>query len=781
MFIEQEIKKPETADEEGRSNLSQSSASCADVLFTVDTSGVVRSNQLLVRGWGLIDSKQVEVTLLDENKNPIDLLGECKERRSDVLAQLNLDDPTLNPGFCQLYNVQLQGECLFFHVRSGENEVTLPFDVVEINSKEVNAHYMNNFSSFVDELPLIDDRNNTSRTNDLEDDEAIHIDSFPLPLNDSCVEKNSNISVNIEKAGIFKNKFVIVRGWCADLENNMDITFSVEYESVALNVINCFKRERLDVVESLGLSESNIQHGFLLIAELPENFNLTKSVLNLHCIAKTTHIISVLDVRNSIQAHELEDKLLDTNKFTLLEVKEWLLSNLGASYLSELKKDFISLNSIKSNITVETFLICGDNGVFLRGWLDNYSDSLAGVYLNNGTHLSSNLLPLLNRKIRPDVNEAFDHLPAKYKSGFYCFSSIKKESENLSILLIEKTGKMANIPLVERTAEDNEIEATQHVLADVEALNSNLIQCYENHIMPALHGIWANRVMQPDSNAIKEYHYGTIPDNPSCSVIVPLYGRCDFVLHQISQFNKDETLGGMELIYVLDDPRIEQELLTLCEDVAKLYPVPFKVITGGKNLGYAGANNFGVSQAKSSKLLLLNSDVIPSENGWLNRMLDKYDRSENIGAMGVKLVFEDETIQHIGMAFSQSSQFAGIWLNEHPYKGMPATLVPKIDFKQSNTVTAACLMIDKEKFLEVGGFETCYILGDFEDSDLCLKLIKEGYSNYVLGTEKLYHLERQSQSLVDQGDWKFKLTLFNGWQHTVRWNNTINEIREENV
>jgi lipopolysaccharide export system protein LptC len=60
-------------------------------------------------------------------------------------------------------------------------------------------------------------------------------------------------------------------------------------------------------------------------------------------------------------------------------------------------------------------------------------------------------------------------------------------------------------------------------------------------------------------------------------------------------------------------------------------------------------------------------------------------------------------------------------------------------------------------------------------------LVEQGYENYVLGSEKLYHLERQSQSLVDQGDWKFKLTLFNGWQHTARWNNMINELREKNV
>jgi hypothetical protein len=47
-----------------------------------------------------------------------------------------------------------------------------------------------------------------------------------------------------------------------------------------------------------------------------------------------------------------------------------------------------------------------------------------------------------------------------------------------------------------------------------------------------------------------------------------------------------------------------------------------------------------------------------------------------------------------------------------------------------------------------------------------------------MGSVKLYHLERQSQSLVEPGDWKFKLTLYNGWQHTECWNNMLEKIKD---
>ena len=510
-------------------------------------------------------------------------------------------------------------------------------------------------------------------------------------------------------------------------------------------------------------------------------FTPAKQQLELKFKSSTSEKIAILDIEEKITHRDVENKLLDTQRFTLIEAKKWLIENLGASYFLEIKKEFVDTKSITTKIQVESAINCGKNGTFLRGWIDNHFDTLFAICVSNGSKISENLLPLLCRKVRPDVNETFSHLPQNYKSGFYCYSSIKKESAELAILLFEKSGAIVRIPLSVMMINDNEIMATQHVLVDVEPRNIDASECYEHHILPALQGIWSNRIKQPDDLSIKEFNFGVTPTVPRCSVIIPLYGRYDFVLHQISQFENDTALQDIEFIYVLDDPRIEQPLLSLCEDIAKLYSVPFKVITCGRNLGFSGANNLGVSRAKGEKLLLLNSDVIPSEHGWLVRMLDKYDNTENIGALGVKLVYEDETIQHIGMNFLMNREFGGIWLNEHQYKGMPVNLAPKFDFNKSNTVTAACLLIDKEKFESVGGFETRYILGDFEDSDLCLKLVEQGYDNYVLGSEKLYHLERQSQSLVDQGDWKFKLTLFNGWQHTSRWNNMINELREENV
>ncbi|MEI8641052.1 hypothetical protein P4S68_07820 [Pseudoalteromonas sp. Hal099] len=138
----------------------------------------------------------------------------------------------------------------------------------------------------------------------------------------------------------------------------------------------------------------------------------------------------------------------------------------------------------------------------------------------------------------------------------------------------------------------------------------------------------------------------------------------------------------------------------MCEDVSKLYSTPFKVITCGRNLGFSGCQQLWRDSGKGKKVIIIKFRSLSlQESGWLQRMLAKYSTTNNIGAMGVKLVYEDETIQHIGMQFNQSREFGGIWLNEHQYKGMPTNLAPKFEFNKSDTVTAACLLIDKEKDL----------------------------------------------------------------------------------
>jgi GT2 family glycosyltransferase len=299
----------------------------------------------------------------------------------------------------------------------------------------------------------------------------------------------------------------------------------------------------------------------------------------------------------------------------------------------------------------------------------------------------------------------------------------------------------------------------------------------DRNIGPALEAFTKTHPLSVSWEEVGSEVLGTLPEAPEVSVIVPLYGRIDFMEFQLAHFANDPWMAEhVELIYVLDDPKLRRDFMRVARDLSPLFRLPFRIVSYTENYGYAVANNIGARFARAPKLLLLNSDVMPIKAGWLARMVGEYDRLEEPGALGVKLLFEDGSIQHAGMAFEKSEIFE-MWLNEHPGKGLP-DLSPEEETKEVPAVTAACVMIDLERYGEGGGLSENYLLGDFEDSDLCLKLIEAGYRNYYLPEVSLVHLERQSQNLFSDSSWKTKVTLYNGWQHDRRWNDLITQLME---
>jgi GT2 family glycosyltransferase len=260
------------------------------------------------------------------------------------------------------------------------------------------------------------------------------------------------------------------------------------------------------------------------------------------------------------------------------------------------------------------------------------------------------------------------------------------------------------------------------------------------------------------------------------SVVVPIYGRYDFIEYQMSLFADDPEWEGVELIYVVDDPRIGEDAIRLARQLHPLFRVSCRVITCLRNNGFSAACNIGAALTRGRLLLLLNSDVMPKRPGCLGDLTRAYDSAKEPGVVGAKLLFADGSVQHAGMTFHQFPSRPGLWFNVHPGKGLPndadgaGTLVPV------PAVTGACMMLERQLFLDVGGFDESYIIGDFEDSDLCLRLRERGRQCYVASSVELYHLERQSQSLAGSTEWRESLTLYNAWRQTDKWDTTIRGI-----
>ena len=349
-----------------------------------------------------------------------------------------------------------------------------------------------------------------------------------------------------------------------------------------------------------------------------------------------------------------------------------------------------------------------------------------------------------------------------------------------------------NVELSGLAASDDEIFGRFHVgaptragstLKDVEALLAPVgithpqLRRVLDTVGDAVRRVWEARP-KPTRN-VEAFDFGPVPEDPKLSIIVPIYGRWDFIEYQLALFSRDPEMREHEILYMIDDPEIFDTVMFYARASHPAFEVPFRLVYGHENFGYAGANNAAASVARGEYLLLLNSDVMPKEPGWSGKLLDAFSKLDNPGVAGVRLLFHDGSIQHAGMRFKRSVAWGGMWANSHPGKGQPVATDPAQGPTKVDAVTGACMLIPAALYHEAGGLDEGFIRGDFEDSDLCLQLAEKGYGIYYLPDIELYHLERQSQNLADENSVRAKFTIYNCWRHTDRWDAAIRRITGE--
>ena len=269
--------------------------------------------------------------------------------------------------------------------------------------------------------------------------------------------------------------------------------------------------------------------------------------------------------------------------------------------------------------------------------------------------------------------------------------------------------------------------------------------------------------------SVERHALGTCPSAPKVSLIIPLFGRSDFVEHHLIEFQRDPWFEAhVEVIYVIDDVRLLESFSTQAVQWHRLYQQSFQWIWGSANRGYSGANNLGAQFALGTTLLFMNSDVVPTQPGWVQAMIEALDHNPVMGAVTPRLLFADGSLQHVGVQFMKREDL-GVWINHHPYAGSPPEADPCKTLTSIAAVTGACMAIPRHYFDQVGGWDTGYLIGDFEDSDLCLKLRAIGLETGYLPDVSLVHLERQSLSLSVEKEFRQYVTLLNAIRHQQRW------------
>jgi len=391
-------------------------------------------------------------------------------------------------------------------------------------------------------------------------------------------------------------------------------------------------------------------------------------------------------------------------------------------------------------------------------------DQFAGSIDSLSFEHSNTVFPLSKLRYRQagNVAEILSHVPDKNEEAraFVQGHGLKLDKSNAGKAIIRHR--------------DKDVEKIKQLLQSVDIAKTGALESLGIDVLPEIQRIWRAKQSKNTGSELKTY--GGLTGITKASVVIPLYGRYDFMQHQLANFSADPFMEQVEVIYVLDDPALQREVLITAYGLFQTFKYPFKLVLSERNRGFAGANNLGVEFATSEHLLLLNSDILPCLNGWLDQYLVQFESLTDVGILGATLIYEDNTIQHAGMEFREDSHYPGIWMNHHPFKGVPVDLVSLDDVIATSNTTGACMLMKTTLYRELEGFDPIYVLGDFEDSDLCLKVINHGLKIYVSGTTRLYHLERLSQDLVDSGDWKFKLTLANGVYQANKWRSLIQEV-----
>ncbi len=231
----------------------------------------------------------------------------------------------------------------------------------------------------------------------------------------------------------------------------------------------------------------------------------------------------------------------------------------------------------------------------------------------------------------------------------------------------------------------------------------------------------------------------TLQNSPLVSIIIPMKDMASFLKRNLNSIEEKTDYKNYEII-IVDNNSQEQETHDYFEIIRKKSQI--KIIEYKDVFNFSKINNFAVTEAKGEHLLFLNNDMEVISKGWLTSMLEHSSRKE-VGAVGAKLIFPNNTIQHAGTVLGLGG-VAG-----HSHKHFPAESNGYFGalntIRNYSAVTAACMMTRKEVFEEVGRFDEIHLSVAFNDVDLCLKIREKGYLVVYTPFASLCHYESTSR------------------------------------
>lgn len=229
---------------------------------------------------------------------------------------------------------------------------------------------------------------------------------------------------------------------------------------------------------------------------------------------------------------------------------------------------------------------------------------------------------------------------------------------------------------------------------------------------------------------------------PRVSVIVPTRNRLDLLTTSVAGLEAT-AYPDLEIIVVdndSDDPSTLEFLSTLASRSSS--GLSMRVLRHPGPFNYSAINNRAVAEANGELICLLNNDVEILAPDWLAMMATQAQRKE-VGAVGAQLLYSDGRLQHAGVVIGvgNAAGHAHRFLRPEEEGYFRRHALPQF----VTAVTAACLVVDRNRFLAVGGLDESAFPVAFNDVDLCLRLNARGWQSFYEPRAMLVHHESVSR------------------------------------
>lgn len=302
---------------------------------------------------------------------------------------------------------------------------------------------------------------------------------------------------------------------------------------------------------------------------------------------------------------------------------------------------------------------------------------------------------------------------------------------------VEQAGEIYHIPEIlyhwrthKESTSDNPVSKMYAFEAGKRAIEGNLERCGVQAVVSHTKDLGFYQVEYP------------VQGSPLVSVLIPNKDQKESLKKCLDSVFEKTTYSNYEII-IIENNSTESETFAYYRELQKRSNV--KVITWKEGFNYSAINNFGEKEASGDYLLFLNNDVEVINPRWMEEMLGNCQRPE-VGITGAKLYYPDDTIQHAGTIIGIGG-IAG-----HAFLNMPRSrtgYLHKASIQMNlSAVTAACMMMKRSVFEQLGGFEEKLTVA-FNDVDLCLRTVQAGYLVVYNPKVELYHYESKSRGSED--------------------------------